>query len=80
MQVDLAGVQFFEQDEEFFHGAGDAVGLVDDEGVAGLEGGQGRSEFGSFGAGAGGLDDDVAAACAARASSWWSWVRALTRA
>jgi len=33
----------------------DAVGLVDDEGVAGLEVGQGRSEFGSFGAGAGGL-------------------------
>jgi hypothetical protein len=30
VQVDLAGVQLvLEQDEEFFHGAGDAVGLVD---------------------------------------------------
>jgi hypothetical protein len=42
VQVDVAGVQFvFEQHQEFFHGAGDAVGFVDDQGVAGFEGGQG---------------------------------------
>ena len=42
VRVDFAGVQLvFEQYQELFHGTGDAVGFVDDKGVAGLERGQG---------------------------------------
>jgi hypothetical protein len=42
VQVDFAGGQLvFEQHQELFHGTGDAVEFVDDQGVAGLERGQG---------------------------------------
>ncbi len=64
VQVDLAGVQLvLQQDEEFFHRAGDPVGFVDHQGVAGLEYGERLAQLGPVGAGAGGLDDDVAAVC-----------------
>ena len=64
VQVDLTGVQLvLQQHEEFFHRAGDPVGLVDHQGVAGLEHGEGLAQLGPIGAGAGGLDDDVAAVC-----------------
>ena len=62
VQVDLTGVQLvLQQHEEFFHPAGDPVGLVDHQGVAGLEHGEGLAQLGPVGAGAGGLDDDLAA-------------------
>ncbi len=62
VQVDVAGAQVvLEQDEELLHGAGDPVGLVDDQGVPGVQGGQGGAQAGPFTAGARGLDDDVSA-------------------
>ena len=62
LQVDLPGVQFvLQEDEEFLHGAGDPVGLVDDQGVPGLEGGECGVESGPGAAGAGGFDDHLAA-------------------
>jgi len=62
VQVDLAGVQLvLQQHEKFFHRAGDPVGLVNHQGVAGLEHGEGLAQLGPLGAGAGGLDDDLAA-------------------
>jgi len=52
---------FHQQHEQFFHRTGDPAGLVDHQGVAGLEHGEGLAQLEPVGAGAGGLDDDLAA-------------------
>jgi hypothetical protein len=62
MQVDAAGVQLvFQQHEQFLHGPGDPVRLVDHQRVAGLQLGQGLAQLGPVTAGAGGLGDDLPA-------------------
>jgi hypothetical protein len=62
VQVDAAGVQLVLQEhEEFPHGPGYPVGLVDDQGVADLEPAQGLAELRAIAAGAGGLHDDLPA-------------------
>ena len=62
VQVDPAGVQLvLQQHEQFLHGPGDPVRLVDHQRVAGLQLAQGLAQLGPVAAGAGGLHDDLPA-------------------
>ena len=62
VQVDSAGVQLvFQQHQQFLHGPGDPVRLVDHQRVPGLQLAQGLAQLRPVAAGAGGLDDDLAA-------------------
>ena len=62
VQVDAARVQLvFQQHEQFLHGPGDPVRLVDHQCVAGLQLAQGLTQPGPVAAGAGGLGDDLPA-------------------
>ncbi len=83
VQVDLTGVQLvLQQHEEFSHRAGDPVGLVDHQGVAGLEHGEGPAQSGrSVRVLAVSMTmSRQSAAASASSCSWWSWVRPLMRA